>query len=601
MLESDQIPMRFEPFFSRICKHPPAVLLAPVLGLGLALSNAGCLIQHHANTNPLASLKSDQPDKVLFDIAMTDLDQGKYTVARLNLETLLNTYPDSEYLARAKMAVGDSWYRQGGADGLAQAEAQYKDFITFFPAMKEASEAQLKIATIHYGQLQKPDRDPTQAEDAQSELRTFLINYPQSPLRPQALQMLRDTQEVLAERIYRIAQFYLERAHQGEQTDYRAAQSRLEEVLNDYPLYSQGDVALDELAHSFQTTSKLYAGAARFETAAASRGLYTANAASDQARAVADFSRLIRRYPLSPYTADAKTQLAALKAPIPTPTAAEIAFNKAEIAARGKAVNSEGFLDHLGLAGLLSTHPATEIARADKVGEPTLSAPPTPGYTPPPGLSALIRSSMVASGAIPAGSKAPLPLNIGGTTASLSAELTAADDPSAAASGAPNATATGGVSSNSNNSGTADSASSASSASPLAFQNIPNKPQGADTPETDDPQAISGSNGSDPNARPDAAASSDPDVILTPNEIDLENKDEILAADVHRGVPPPPDELVKLLKKRASQLQHQRSSARQPAVGAAKANAAQPNANPLSTAPVPTAPPKKSFLGHLWP
>src|SRR6185437_13320434 len=101
---------------------------------------------NQVNTNPLAAVHSAQPDKTLFDIAMSDLDKGKYTVARLNLETLLNTYPDSEYLARAKMAIADSWYRQGGADGMAQAEAQYKDFITFFPAMKEASEAQLKIA-----------------------------------------------------------------------------------------------------------------------------------------------------------------------------------------------------------------------------------------------------------------------------------------------------------------------------------------------------------------------------------------------------------------------------------------------------------------------
>src|SRR6185312_5799380 len=129
-------------------------------------------------------------------------------------------------------------------------EAQYRDFITFFPAMKEASEAQLKIATIHYKQLQKPDRDPTEANRAQAELRTFLLNYPDSPLRKQAVQMLRDTQEVLAEREYRIGEFYLDRADQGEYVDYRAAQSRLKEVLAKYPLYSQGDIALDQLANS---------------------------------------------------------------------------------------------------------------------------------------------------------------------------------------------------------------------------------------------------------------------------------------------------------------------------------------------------------------
>src|SRR6185312_5754333 len=154
--------------------------LSPFLALGtlLAVSNAGCLFQHHQNINPLAAVKSSQPDKELFDIAMDDLAKGKFTVARLNLETLLNTYPDSEYLARAKMAIADSWYREGGSEGMAQAEAQYRDFITFIPAMKEASEAQFKIADINYKQIQKPDRDPTQADRAQAELRTFLLNYP---------------------------------------------------------------------------------------------------------------------------------------------------------------------------------------------------------------------------------------------------------------------------------------------------------------------------------------------------------------------------------------------------------------------------------------
>src|SRR6185437_4812763 len=110
-------------------------------------------------------------------------------------------------------------------------------------------------------------------------------------------------------------------------------------------------------------------------------------------------------------------------------------------------------------------------------------------------------------------------------------------------------------------------------------------------PETDAPQAVSGSNSNDPNARPATAAASDPNLILTPDEIDLENKDEILAADVHRGVPPPPDELVKLLKQRARQVKPEPTKAEKPGKGAV-----QPSTNPLNTAPVPTAPPKKSFF-----
>ncbi len=69
----------------------------------------------------------------------------------------------SEYLAKAKLAIADSWYREGGAHGLAQAEAEYKDFILFYPQMEESAESQEKICKMHYQQMDKADRDPTHA------------------------------------------------------------------------------------------------------------------------------------------------------------------------------------------------------------------------------------------------------------------------------------------------------------------------------------------------------------------------------------------------------------------------------------------------------
>ena len=85
------------------------------------------------STNPLADVNSKQPDKELFDKAMIAMKKGRFDVCRLDLQTMLNTYPESEYRMRAKLAVGDSWFKEGGTAALAQAEAEYKDFITFFP------------------------------------------------------------------------------------------------------------------------------------------------------------------------------------------------------------------------------------------------------------------------------------------------------------------------------------------------------------------------------------------------------------------------------------------------------------------------------------
>src|ERR1700740_707663 len=104
-----------------------------------------------------------QPDKVLFDRAIGDIEHSRYEIARITLNTLINTYDQSEYLAKAKLAIADSWYREGGASGLAQAEDEYKDFILFYPTMEEAAESQQKICQIHYKQMEKPDRDANQA------------------------------------------------------------------------------------------------------------------------------------------------------------------------------------------------------------------------------------------------------------------------------------------------------------------------------------------------------------------------------------------------------------------------------------------------------
>src|SRR3989337_1570834 len=93
---------------------------------------SACGFRRHAIDTPLIT-DSEQPDKELFDRATDFLEHSRFTEARLLLQTLINTYPDSEYLAKSKLAIADSWYRQGTSSDLAQAEQEYRDFITFFP------------------------------------------------------------------------------------------------------------------------------------------------------------------------------------------------------------------------------------------------------------------------------------------------------------------------------------------------------------------------------------------------------------------------------------------------------------------------------------
>src|ERR1700722_7328634 len=138
-----------------------------------------------------------QPDKVLFDRAIKNIEHGDYEAARLTLNTLINTYDTSEYLAKAKLAIADSWFREGGSHGLAQAEAEYKDFILFYPNMEEAAESQWKVCDIHIGLMEKSDRDPNNALRAEYECKQLITQFPNSKFVPETEQKLRNIQEAL--------------------------------------------------------------------------------------------------------------------------------------------------------------------------------------------------------------------------------------------------------------------------------------------------------------------------------------------------------------------------------------------------------------------
>ena len=83
----------------------PVIVLLGALAFCVACTNKKV-------NNPLANVGSKQPDKVLFDRAMDAMKHNRFDVARMTLQTLINTYPDSEFIARAKLAVGTPGMRK---------------------------------------------------------------------------------------------------------------------------------------------------------------------------------------------------------------------------------------------------------------------------------------------------------------------------------------------------------------------------------------------------------------------------------------------------------------------------------------------------------
>ena len=236
----------------------------------------------------------DEPDRVLFERATSDLERNKLPVARLTLQTLINTYPDSEYLPQAKYKLAESFYREGTTSMLNQAEAEFKDYITFFPTSDLADDAQLMVAMTHVKQMEKSDRDRTQALFAEAELKAMIDSYPDSQLLDEAKQSLRAVQEVLAEGVFRIGNFYFLRK------SYPAAADRYREVLTKYPDFTGSPEALYNLAEALRQNN-------------------------NEPESAIYYARIVSDHPRSERVNDAKQRLTEMKQPIPDPNPVALA------------------------------------------------------------------------------------------------------------------------------------------------------------------------------------------------------------------------------------------------------------------------------------
>jgi outer membrane protein assembly factor BamD len=335
-------------------------LLAACLCVVLAVAMlSGCRRKKYEN--PITK-DTQQPDKVLFDKAIGDIERGRYEIARITLNTLMNTYDTSEYLAKAKLAIADSWFREGGSNGLAQAEAEYKDFILFYPTMEEAAEAQEKICGIHYKQMEKPDRDFRHAYRAEEECRQVLTQFPNSKMAPRVQQMLRNIQEVIAEGEMRVGRFYHNKG------SHPAASNRLQGVSDTYPLYSAADEALWLLGDSYSKMGNRF----REKTTDA-------------------YTRIVRDYPLSVYADQAREKLKAMEAPIPEPDPVAMARMKYELENREKAGIMSNFW------GVFKKSP--DMRTAAKSGTPAMTglASNIPASVPVPAASSGAGSSDVSA------------------------------------------------------------------------------------------------------------------------------------------------------------------------------------------------------------
>lgn len=204
-----------------------AVVLLPLLGL--LLIAAGCKKKTVEITPDLSS-----SDEALFKLGEEEMKKDREK-AILYLRQVIDSFPKSFYAQRAKLLIADAYFRKGDESSMILAAAEYREFIRSYPYSPSAAYAQYQVAMTFYKKILKPGRDQAKTVQALMEFRKVVTDYPASEQAREAQEKIKECEERLAQHAAAVGRQY----HNAKA--YRAAVSRLTEVMTTYPDYSRMD------------------------------------------------------------------------------------------------------------------------------------------------------------------------------------------------------------------------------------------------------------------------------------------------------------------------------------------------------------------------
>lgn len=236
-----------------------------------------------ATSRQVVPAGTQEPDKFLFDKGDTALKARKWLTAREYLKQVVETYTQSPLRPDAKLAVGDTYLEEGGADNLVLAMNEYREFLQFYPTNKRADYAQYKLGMTHIKQMRAAERDQSETRDAIKDFQTFIVRYPMSPLMPDAKARLRESMDRIALADYQVGLFYYR------QKWYPGSVDRFSALLKTDPECSNRDNVYFYLAESYVKIKR-------------------------EAQALPYYEKLVNEFPKNEHLQDAQKRIAELKA-----------------------------------------------------------------------------------------------------------------------------------------------------------------------------------------------------------------------------------------------------------------------------------------------
>ncbi len=178
-----------------------------------------------------------------------------YKGATVYFQKLIDQYPFSPYAEDAELKIGLAEYQM---KHYAEAIASLSDFEKMHPTSKQIELASYYLAMAHFDQIGRPDQDQTHTRQALEQFEIIERRYPETGFAALAHQQIAICREMLARHQLLIGDFYYSRAN------FRAAESRLAELMQRWPDTPVGDEALYQLGTVLEKEGKKYSAAQAF-------------------------------------------------------------------------------------------------------------------------------------------------------------------------------------------------------------------------------------------------------------------------------------------------------------------------------------------------
>jgi outer membrane protein assembly factor BamD len=186
---------------------------------------------------------SSPSDQIVWDAAQKAIQKKDWGSARQYLKRLIDAFPQSEHQPDARITLGDTYFNEAGTANYVLAVSTYREFLTLYPQHPRSDYAQFQAAESYFRQRNTPDRDQTATQQALEEYQRLLDIYPESKYLEQTRARIRECRQTLARSHHMVGYFY----QRGRQA-WRAATTRYETIINDYPDYDKLDEIYFRLA-----------------------------------------------------------------------------------------------------------------------------------------------------------------------------------------------------------------------------------------------------------------------------------------------------------------------------------------------------------------